>query len=96
MKTKHIGLLILVLGLIAGGAYIEHKFDIAGWMSGSRTEQRPVNATPVVQNVAETQNSTRPSDDISVSRQNAITRTVAVASPAVVGINVIEERNNFV
>lgn len=31
-------------------------------------------------------------DDISTSRQNAITRTVSVASPAVVGINVIEVR----
>jgi len=33
-----------------------------------------------------------PGDDISRSRQNAITRTVAIASEAVVGINVIEVR----
>lgn len=89
---KHIGLLTLVLMLVAGGAYIEHKLDVAAWTSGSKSEQLPVNEIPVVQNVVKAQDPGRPSDDISASRQNAITRTVAIASPAVVGINVIEER----
>jgi serine protease Do len=50
--------------------------------------------SPAPQSVSDGQSraSDNPSDQISNSRQNAITRSVALASPAVVGINVTEVR----
>lgn len=42
--------------------------------------------------LAQSQQRTDTNDELGTSRQNAITRTVAICSPAVVGINVIEVR----
>ncbi|MDL1891934.1 trypsin-like serine protease [Sphingobacteriales bacterium CHB3] len=83
---------IVSLFLIAGGLigyYVGNAPDAAQISSASDTyadapfeEARPASHS----------SETRDSDNVSTSRQNAITRTVAECSAAVVGINVIEVR----
>lgn len=92
MKRSFVILIMVLLPFIAGG--------LLGYNIGHPSPQRNAAPTPYegapfseAQTASYTPD-TRDSvnDNITSSRRNAITRTVAMASPAVVGINVIEVR----
>ena len=98
MKRKPVLVGIMLLVLLVGGGIIGYKIgssdkthellavsvpDLEPPFEEARTASYPVTGKPQRDSI---------NDAITASRRNAITRTVAAASPAVVGINVIEVR----
>jgi len=93
MKSRTLVVGIIVLLPFIGGALLGYSI---GQNSGSAEKFSPASDGAPFENAqtAAFNPQTRDSvnDLVSVSRRNAITKTVAAASPAVVGINVIELR----
>jgi hypothetical protein len=90
MKKIIIVLLVLLLPLFVGfglGYGVGH-----GSTGKANGDEDIFNANVSTAGYQQSENGNQSGDQISDHRQNAITRSVAVASPAVVGINVTEVR----
>ncbi|HEX9006599.1 MAG TPA: trypsin-like peptidase domain-containing protein [Bacteroidota bacterium] len=85
MKRTLLVSLVILISLLGGGMI---GYGLGGHRAGPASAPRPIAGT-AVQAVPVPGPS---QDDVASSRQNAITRTVASVSPAVVGINVTEVR----
>lgn len=88
MKRNIFFIILLVLTPLLAGF-------LAGYSVGLPASEPPLeqlDTSPLIQTASGTVSKDSLADQISNQRRNAITRAVAVASPAVVGINVIEIR----
>jgi serine protease Do len=98
MNTRLLGIIVLILVpfLLLGGGIVGYAIGHASRaesvtppMTGGGDDPTGLQPTPVSLN-AGPQDRDSVAQSVSRSRQNAITRAVSLASPAVVGINVIE------
>ncbi len=92
-KGVVVSIFVLLAALIGAGiGWYSHKNDLPEISEKEKVQSEPlwVEATPVA--YSDNNRSINNQNDITASRQNAITRTVERVSPAVVGINVIEIR----
>jgi serine protease Do len=91
MRARFSVIVLVVLMFLAGGI-AGYKLGEQHTEEGTSLSSSDTRSEPHLISVSGESSQSTPSDEITRSRQNAITRTVAVASPAVVGINVIELR----